>query len=199
MVLSGTPAHLACLLQCFLPNFFPLSPPPPHPPTPSSTPTPSSPSCPLRIELLPTGAPLLGCFPFEHQHSVRTLLESVQDFRVSSRCHQQPVPNFRASPNATSSPCQIFEPVQDATSSPCQISSQSNVVNPMPLPQIFESVQDHCALLRQKQIGELQVAIGSYKLTGWAHPWLSDVVRGRACAQAASASYASYRSGSIYI
>jgi hypothetical protein len=39
----------------------------------------------------------------------------------------------------------------------------------MPLPQIFESVQDHCALLRQKWIGELQVAISSHKQTDRAH------------------------------
>jgi hypothetical protein len=75
---------------------------------------PSSPcSCTPHIELLPTGrAPLLGRVPFEQQQPGCELLESVQDFRVSSRCHQQSVPNFRVSPNATGSPCQVFETVQ---------------------------------------------------------------------------------------
>jgi hypothetical protein len=37
--------------------------------------------------------------------------------------------------------------------------------SPMPLPQIFEPVQDHCALPRRTQIGGLQAAVSSYKQT----------------------------------
>ena len=139
MVLSGTPAHLACLLQCFLPNFFPLSLPPTSPPPP----LPLIPPAHSASSFFPL-VPLFSDASRSSTNSPCELLESVQYFRVSSRCHQQPVPNFRAIPNATSSPCQMFEPVQDATSSPCQIFesvqySQSNAtaanlrVSPRPL------------------------------------------------------------------
>jgi hypothetical protein len=117
--------------------------------TPSSTP--SSPSCTLRIELLashwcPSSRTLPVRAPTARTNTVSQskITESVQD-PTSSPCqifesvqrHQQSMPNFRSSPRRHQQPVPNFR------------------VSPMPLSQIFEPVQDHCALLRQRQIGEL--------------------------------------------
>jgi hypothetical protein len=117
LVLSGSPAHLACLSQCFLPHFFPLSLPPtsPPPPLPLLPPAPAHPA-PSHWHPLFSGAPRSSTnSPCDLLESVQDttnfpcqIFESVQDATSS----QQPVPNFPVSPNATSSPCQIFEPVQ---------------------------------------------------------------------------------------
>ena len=109
-------------------------------------------------------------------HSLFSLLlhtphRAPSHWRPSSRTLPVRAPTSRANSLSQS---KIFESVQDATSSPCQIfgsvqtppaaraifSIQSKTphqqpvpnfrASPIPLSQIFEPVQDHCALLRQK-------------------------------------------------
>jgi hypothetical protein len=66
----------------------------------------------------PLGVPLFSDASRSSTNSPCELLESVQDFRVSSGSHQQSVPNFPASPRRHQQPVLNFR------------------VSPMPMPQI---------------------------------------------------------------
>jgi hypothetical protein len=113
-VLSGTPVHLACLPQCFLPHFFPLSLLPPLSPallhplfsllhTPHRA---SSHWCPSSWTI-PVRAPT-----------------SRANFLIQSKI-------FEAVQDAsTSSPCQIFESVQTPPAALAKFSSQSQTPPP---------------------------------------------------------------------